>query len=432
MSSLKSFILLFIVQVLAWGQALPVDAALDLVGKQASSSLTGASTLSEIQRYAIVNNPAIQSTWARWQASLSQVAVAKGLPDPTVSLGYFISSVETAVGPQEFRLSVTQMFPWFGKRKQQGLMQKFEAERIYHQLESQILGLRSEVLAAYYELFYLDQAVTTTRQSIELIKNWEEVIRTKYKTSVANHPDLIKTQIELLKLSDDLATLTERISPARQRLEALLNINELPALRYAPPPYYGVSVTQDSLWNIAAAENPGLKAGRAEVSKARQTLSRSRLDYFPNVGLGVDKVFTGEKPGMADSGKDPLMLMVSMNIPIWFGRTRAGVKSAQFNARAAELQLADSENRIQESLANQLYALETAQRKVILYRESLVPKSIESLKATEKAYITGNMDFLSLIDAQRRLLDFNLILDRALVDVVIMRSKLENVIGRTL
>ena len=60
------------------------------------------------------NNPGLKATFNEYMAALEKVPQAGSLPDPTLAFGFFIRPVETRLGPQQARISATQMFPWFG------------------------------------------------------------------------------------------------------------------------------------------------------------------------------------------------------------------------------------------------------------------------------------------------------------------------------
>ena len=71
-----------------------------------------------------------------------------------------------------------------------------------------------------------------------------------------------------------------------------------------------------------------------------------------------------------------------------------------------------------------------AHRKVGLYRDTLVPKGLEALKTTQKAFEAGKASFADFIDAQRMLLEFQLSYERALADREQRLAELEALIGR--
>jgi len=81
-------------------------------------AITGTLPAQEIlDRYlqtAANENPALKAKFNEYMASLEQDSQVGTLPDPQLAFGYFISPVETRNGPQQAKISLTQMFPWFG------------------------------------------------------------------------------------------------------------------------------------------------------------------------------------------------------------------------------------------------------------------------------------------------------------------------------
>jgi outer membrane protein TolC len=79
-----------------------------------------------------------------------------------------------------------------------------------------------------------------------------------------------------------------------------------------------------------------------------------------------------------------------------------------------------------------LFKLRDAERKIDLYGQTLMPKAIQSMTATEAAFRLGTATFLDVVDAQRILLEFHLSHERALVDFAQSLAKLEMLVGRPL
>jgi outer membrane protein TolC len=78
----------------------------------------------------------------------------------------------------------------------------------------------------------------------------------------------------------------------------------------------------------------------------------------------------------------------------------------------------------------ELYNFRDAERKIDLYRDTLVPKAKQSYNVIQKAFTTGKTDFLDVVDAERTLLEFELSYERALADRAQRLAKLEELIGQ--
>ncbi|MCH2285736.1 MAG: TolC family protein, partial [SAR324 cluster bacterium] len=79
-----------------------------------------------------------------------------------------------------------------------------------------------------------------------------------------------------------------------------------------------------------------------------------------------------------------------------------------------------------------IYDLEESSRQIQLYRDLLIPKGLESLGVTEIAYRTDKIDFIALVDAQRRLLQFHMKYEKAVVDYLKAQSRLSLLTGELL
>ena len=107
-----------------------------------------AQSLDSLQALAYENNPGLKASYKEFESTLTRVDQASALADPTLSFGYFISPVETRVGPQRAKLSLTQMFPWFGTLKASDDVATYQAEASYQRFLDQKAKLGLQVSKA--------------------------------------------------------------------------------------------------------------------------------------------------------------------------------------------------------------------------------------------------------------------------------------------
>ena len=376
------------------------------------------------------NNPSLKQAFKQWKSAEAKVGFAKGLPNPTISFGYFLESVETAAGPHETKIGIMQKIPWFGKRKANGDAQMASAEMAFSKLEKKRLAVTHEIRNIWYDYYYLTRITDLTNQNFELIQNWDSVIRSKYVTSRTGHPDLIKTQIELIQLEDDLLSLENQKQPLLESFRSLLHDHMLLEI-IVPDSLFFSLMNSDRTYLLETINesNPDLGMAGAELSMNKAHLKRAKLNRLPDLGIGLEKIGTGEKDGSAFSGKDPLVAKVSFDIPLWFGKNKSSIKSADLAVEAVEQKVVSIQNELTKNLEKVLYELKESNRQIQLYQNVLIPKGLESLGATEKAYRSDKIDFLSLVDAQRRLLKFQMKYEKAFIDYLKAKSKLSVLTG---
>ena len=168
-------------------------------------------TLPEYLQYAALHNAGLKAAFEEWKAALEQIPQAKALPDPTFTYGYFIEQVETRQ-----QVGIMQMFPWFGKIEARTDAAAAAAKAVQRRYEARKLELFSQVKNAFYEYAYLANAIRIARDNVELMRHFEEVARAKYITATATHPDIVRAQIQVAELQDELITL-ERLTGSDRR-----------------------------------------------------------------------------------------------------------------------------------------------------------------------------------------------------------------------
>lgn len=396
--------------------------------------LDESSTVEDYLTYAALNNPGLEAAFHRWQAALEGTAQAGTLPDPRFTYGYFIREVETRVGPQRQRFGVSQSFPWTGtlKLRRDAAALAAEAERQHY--EAAKLELFRRVKLAFHEYAFLARAVEITGENVELMTWFERVARSRYKVGSANHADIIKAQVELARLEDRLISLRDRLRPAAARLNSELNRERGAPLPLPGPVEAAPVVVDEAALYAAVGETPRLEAIDRAAERERVAAELARKGLYPGFTLSLDYLETGSAldPATPDSGKDPLMAMVSVNIPLWRESTRAAEREARARENAALLRREEEENRLGARLEEALFAFRDAERKIDLYGNSLLPKARQSLEVTQKAYSAGKAGFIDLVDAQRTLLDFRLARERALADRAEKLAEIEEIVGTEL
>ncbi|RKX30512.1 MAG: hypothetical protein DRP46_05280 [Candidatus Zixiibacteriota bacterium] len=396
-----------------------------------SRSLRG-NSLDDYLEYAALNSPGLKAAFYSWKASLEKVPQIS-FSDPILSYGYFGENVETRVGPQEHRFSIRQRLPWPGTIKS-GKNAAFKAaETAYQKYRSSKFSLYYKIKKAYYDLYLLGREIEIMRDNISLLEHWEAVARNRYSTGLASQVDVIKTQIELAKLENRLQTLDDGIIPQKEYLRSLIF---LPDSIDIPVPdsieFKLVEIDAAIIKKTANDFNPDLLAINHLVEKERAALTHTRKSNLPIFNIGLDYIATGEaiNRDMEDSGKNPWVINFGISLPIWFGKNKSRTNEARARLIEAEHLGSSMSLQLEAIIEQKMYELRDAERRVELYQGGLIAKSEQSLNSTLKAYQTGDLDFLNVIDAQRQLLDFHLEMERALVGYAESRAELEMLIGK--
>ena len=425
--------------IVVWSVAVGLTMVLSVMGDRTRDTarvrreIGDNSTLSDYLAYAALNNAGLEAAFNRWKAELERIPQVKALPDPRFTYGYFIESVETRVGPQRQKFGLAQTFPWFGKLSLQGDAAAHAAEAVQQVYEKTKLQLFRRVKSAYYEYWYIAQAVAATKEHIRLVTNLEGVARTRFKAGVTPHSAVIQAQVELGKLDDRLRTLESLRAPIVAKLNAALNRpTQLPLPWPRSLPEFAASFSDEQALQWLAQGSPDLRRLDHLAEKEEAGINLARRNYYPDITLGIDYVDTDDalNPDLTDSGKDPLMAMVSVNLPIWYGKYRAAEREARLRKAAVEETRDDTEKRLGADLQLALYHFRDAARKINLYGDTLLPKAKQSLQVTQQEFEAGKAGFIALIDAQRSLLEFQLAHQRAQSDRGQRLAEIEMITGK--
>lgn len=395
--------------------------------------LDESSGLGLYQQYAELNHPGLEAAFAAWQAELEKIPQARALPDPHLTYALYVRQVETRVGSQRHRLGLAQKLPWFGKLALRAEAASEGARVARRKYETQRLKLRSQVQEAWAEYAYLGRSLEIVSDNIELLKNWEEVARARYRAGSADQSTVLKAQLELGRLDDSLSTLEEKRPTLASRLNELLGRDSI-----EPIPLPGAIEDQRprldevELGSWLTGNNPELAELEAEIARAQVGIKIARKDFYPDVTVGLSTIETSGalNPDTLDSGKDPILATVTVNLPVWRRKLRAGEQEARLRRQVALKRREARLNTLSAQLVSTIFDLKDAARKISLYRDTLIPLARQSLETTAASFATGQAGFFDFIDTQRDLLDLQLAYERSLADQLRHRARLELLVGQ--
>lgn len=429
----SEFIKLATARMPATAPAMPVGVAPAPAGNSIDR-LPERPVLADYLAYAALHNPGLEASFNRWKAALERLPQVRALPDPQFTYRYFIVEQAFRDGDMRNVYEISQTFPWLAKLQLRGELAAQEAAAARERFEAERLKLFLRVKQAYYEYYYISRTLGVTRETLQDVEDIERVAGSRYRTGTASAPDLLRTQVELGKLQDEYASVQDLVEPSVAKLNAAMNRPvDMPLPMPAQLDDVKVQLAQKELLEWLGRYNPELKALEHEITRERKSIDLARQDYFPDVTLGFeydDMVDAAGLPG--GSPPDALAVSASVNIPIWFQKYAAGVREARHRSWAASKEKTEKANSLAVDLKLAAYNFRNAERKIALYRDTLLPKARQSVDSIRAGYQTGTSGFGDLIDGQRILLEFRLAYERAVADRMESLAELEALVGRDL
>lgn len=362
-------------------------------------------TLDDYFKIAAENNPSLKSAFTEYEVALQKIPQASALQDPTFSFGYFISPVETRVGAQQAKFSLSQMFPWFGTLKANKNYATLEAESKFQNFIDLRNKLHFDISSAYYALYEVRKFQEIEKENINLLESYKRISSQRYSNGKGNMVNVLRVDILINESEANLNNFIAKEKPLVTKFNLLLNRdkNELVNTETSD-----ISILNDDFkTDENILNNPLIKAIdlKVESSKAKEVIAHKNA--LPKIGLGVDYVLVRERSDMdmIDNGKDVLMPMVSISIPIFSKKNNAAIKEAQL--------LQKSFTQKKESLINNLiteYEMNKFTTQEQLNNLSLYKKQVDvtqkSLDLLVKAYSHSGNDFEEVLRTQQLLLNF--------------------------
>ena len=389
-----------------------------------------AQTLDEYFKIAAGNNPGLLSQYREFEAALQKVPQVSSLPDPSISFGYFISPVETRVGPQQARFSLTQMFPWFGTLKAQGDAATLMAEAKYQSFLDAKNKLYYEVSAAYFPLYELKEWIKIEENNIAILESYKTISNSKFKNGNGTLVDVLRVDIMLKEAKTTLGILNKKEKPLMASFNKLLNRDEMQP----------VTITDNivvepvlSGYNKDAfiVDHPLMNSIDLKT-KASEASERAAIKQgFPKLGLGLDYVMVGERTDMTlvDNGKDVLMPMLTVTLPIFRGKYKAAVKEAQLMQESYSFQKKEIANSLNSNYEMALFDIRQQTDLVSLFDEQ-IEESKQALNLLYTAYGNSGKDFEEVLRMQQQLLKYDKLKITALSQYRIAMAKLDYITAK--
>jgi len=395
------------------------------------SSISSAQSLEDYFTLAAENNPGLQAQYKNFEASLQRAAQVSSLPDPDLSFGYFISPVETRVGPQQARFSLRQMFPWFGTLKAQEESANLLAEAKYQEFLDARNQLYFQVSAAYYPLYELQRFTAIEEENLKILAAYKDIATLKFQNGLAEMVDVLRVDIILKDASTNLSILEHKKKPLTRRFNNLLNRSQ-DEIILLPDSLQAITKPAEYRKDSLLTSNPQLDELSLKIQASRANEQTAIKKGLPQFGLGLDYVMVGERTDaqLPDNGKDALMPMVSVSLPIFRQKHKAARKEAQLMQESFTLQRDETANRLMFSYDLTWFEIQEQLALLVLFQEQ-IQASKQSLNLLSTAYANSGRDFEEVLRMQQQILKYQKLKASALSNYHIALAELDYITAKT-
>ncbi|MEA3247730.1 MAG: TolC family protein [Gemmatimonadota bacterium] len=349
-------------------------------------------------------NPLITAARASARAAAAVVTGARRPPDPQLQLGW-MNYVLPDVRPMESlgmtQLQAMQMLPLNGKLRLAGEAAAARADASAVRVAGASFDLRARGAMAFYDLYATDGALDAARDTRRLLADVVAIAARMYEVGEGRQADVLRANVELARMDEDIIRMGAMRTAMAARLNALVLAADSATVAEPAIPFFPAAVPPlDSLTLLADGGRPMLRAAALDVRAAESRAELARREIWPDLQLGVQLGRQGGAMGAQTMGS----LMVGASVPVFAGsrqlkmREEADAMRAMADADLVSMR-AETHGAVAEALAN----LTRARRLAHLYRKSVLPQAEATVTSSLAAYRVGDVNLMTLLDAQMTL-----------------------------
>ncbi len=397
------------------------------------TSAINAQSLQTYQQEAAQNNPDLKVAFNDYLSELETRPQVGVLPDPEIAFAYFISPIETRLGPQNARISVNQMFPWFRTLSEKRSVSDANAKAQFEQFQELRNRMFYQMAMIWSDLYEVNKNIRIAEENLVIINTLLEVSLNRYENGLTSQVDVLRAQIE----QEDLKTQIELLKDNRELLIQRFNENRNveSSSKVSIPESIStsrVSGEKDELTSIIKRHNPNLNKLRYREESSQNMVSLASRDGKPSFGIGFDYIATGERTdvvNLQDNGKDAFIARASFRIPLFRDKYSAKVQQAELNLNSVQQDIITLENKLETDLYTAIRDLNDGQRRYELYDQKQIQRVEQAINIMMESYSSEASDFEEILRLQRKLLGYQLKRIKAEADVFIANSYIRYLTG---
>jgi outer membrane protein TolC len=234
--------------------------------------------------------------------------------------------------------------------------------------------------------------------------------------------EVLRIQLEVSELESNVESVLSEIQAEKVRFNALLN-RPIETGIVVPDSMVQIpfSMDEEMIMSLITERNPMLGMINEELLAYGAKVEMDRKMSYPMFGIGVQYMLiakssasgatmdenAGHSLSPSMNGKDMIMPMLSVSIPIFRGKYKALRRETDFLRRANVEKYNDALNMLRSELYRYRHLLNDAARRIVLYREQTELVQM-TFNIVLKEFVSGTGDLSDIIQVQRQLLDYRL------------------------
>jgi len=271
----------------------------------------------------------------------------------------------------------------YSNKKKQRILKTSLSKTSY---DLQKLAVDKKVTALYYQYLYIKEKLVVYSYLDSLYQKFAHAAKRKFELGESNYLEKITAQskqkqiaLALLKVKKELTIVVAEIKQVTQ-LKEPFSIQEIPLHRIA-------------LKKNLLDDNLKVKELKIEVSLSKNQLKLERANLLPDIDLAYSY---GSSKSLTTGINT---YQVGLKIPLFFGATRAKIKSAKLNQEIATTSLQSYTSQYQTKKVTLLANVQQLKDAIDFYEKDGIHLYDELMKTSIKSYQEGAIDFFQYIQS---------------------------------
>jgi outer membrane protein, heavy metal efflux system len=408
------------------------------VASETGAEHTGRSeALGRLLAEAIQNNPEIRAARSEREAALQRVAPAGALDDPMLEAGILnLPATSPSFSREDMTmkmLGLSQRFPYPGKRGLKQDVALLDSESMGKAYAETVNRVVRDARVAYFALALVGASLRLVEDSRTLVRQLLKVADARYAVGQGKQVDVLRGQIQLSKLSEEMLRLEREQAQSAAELARVLGRDSALAAIDARLELPEIRLDLARLRAAAIAQRPQLAALKSMVARNRRAIELAKTEGYPDFDVRLSYGQRDRMPG-GPGRSDMVSVTLAMNLPVW-ERTKTQPRVAEAAAvhEQALSVLEAQRNETLMRLSQQVAVAEQSLRTARLYRNEIIPQARLTIEAATAAYQVGRSDFALLLDSQMSVLNFTLAeaaaaagYNKALAEIDLLTGRIPN------
>ena len=308
--------------------------------------------------------------------------------------------------------------------------QEWEHKATIEDLEAVRLSLVNNVVTTYFNIVYLNNAISIINDKIAQYEKINTIVKNKYQYGVNSELEYLQSEQSLINLKNTLLTYQNDKVEQEQTLRDLLNLKPEENIEIKSKDllsFRNIGVNLDVPISVIA-NRPDVKAYEYRLSKAFKDVKATEAKLYPSVSIQTSLSSSGNK---VDNALSVPVGLASINISLPF----LNWNTLKWNIKTDEASYESARVDFEKSIVSSLNEIDTYyksyQKAISSY--NLQEKNLKTQKEItghyKNRYNNGNVEFKSWLEALINEKDSELNVLKAKFEIIQAENKVYQAMG---